>query len=51
MKKFFVLALGLMMATGAMAGEAKPKKQAEQSEGMQFTVGKENPITSIKNQN
>ena len=51
MKKFFVLALGLMMATGAMAGEAKPKKQAEQSEGIQFTVVKENPITSIKNQN
>ena len=51
MKKFFVLALGLMMATGAMAGEAKPKKKAEQSEGIQFTVVKENPITSIKNQN
>ncbi len=53
MKKFFVLALGLMMATGAMAGngEAKPKNKAEQSEGIQFTVVKENPITSIKNQN
>ena len=54
MKKFFVLALGLMMATVAMAGgvEAKPKKGAEQqSEGIQFTVVKENPITSIKNQN
>ena len=53
MKKFFVLALGLMMTVGAMAGgvEAKPKKGAEQSEGIQFTVVKENPITSIKNQN
>ena len=53
MKKFFVLALGLMLATGAMAGgaEAKPKKQANQPEGIQFTVVKENPITSIKNQN
>ncbi|MBO7264160.1 MAG: aminopeptidase [Alistipes sp.] len=53
MKKIFVLALGLMMATGAMASgvEAKPKKQAEQPEGIQFTVVKENPITSIKNQN
>ena len=53
MKKFFVLALGLMMATGAMASgvEAKPKKKAEQSEGIEFTVVKENPITSIKNQN
>ena len=52
MKKFFVLALGLMLATGAMAGgaEAKPKKQANQPEGIQFTVVKENPITSIKNQ-
>ena len=51
MKKFFVLALGLMLATGAMAAEAKPKKQANQPEGIQFTVVKENPITSIKNQN
>ena len=53
MKKFFVLALGLMFATGAMAGnaEAKPKKQANQPEGIEFTVVKENPITSIKNQN
>ena len=53
MKKFFVLALGLMFVTGAMASgvEAKPKKGAEQPEGIQFTVVKENPITSIKNQN
>ena len=53
MKKIFVLALGLLMATAVMASgvEAKPKKQAEQPEGIQFTVVKENPITSIKNQN
>ena len=51
MKKFFALALSLLMVAGAMAGQAKPKKQAEQSEGIQFTVVKENPITSIKNQN
>ena len=53
MKKFFVLALGLMFVTGAMASgvEAKPKKGAEQPEGIQFTPVKENPITSIKNQN
>ena len=53
MKKFFVLALGLVMATGAMANgvEAKPKKNAEQPDGIEFTVVKENPITSIKNQN
>ena len=53
MKKIFVLALGLLMATGAMASgvEAKPKKKAEQPDGIQFTVVKENPITSIKNQN
>ena len=55
MKKFFVLALGLMMAVGAMANgvEAKPKKKAaeEQSEGIKFEIVKENPITSIKNQN
>ena len=41
MKKFFVLALGLMMASGVMAQEA---------ETLEFTVVKENPITSIKNQ-
>ena len=51
MKKFFALALSLLMVSGAMAGDAKPKKQAEQSEGIQFTVVKENPITIIKNQN
>ena len=53
MKKFFVLALGLMFVTGAMASgvEAKPKKGAEQPEGIQFTGVKEKPITSIKNQN
>ena len=49
MKKFLVLALGLMCVTGAMA--AKPKaKQKEQAEPV-FTVVKENAITSIKNQN
>ena len=42
MKKIFGLALGLMMATGAMAQEAPTAD---------FTVVKENAITSIKNQN
>ncbi|MBQ2143461.1 MAG: aminopeptidase, partial [Alistipes sp.] len=41
MKKIFGLALGLIMTTGAMAQEFTPE----------FTVVKENPITSIKNQN
>ena len=41
MKKIFGLALGLMAATGVMAQEYTPE----------FTVVKENPITSIKNQN
>ena len=41
MKKIFGLALGLIMATCAMAQEFTPE----------FTVVKENPITSIKNQN
>ena len=41
MKKIFGLALGLMMASGVMAQEFTPE----------FTVVKENPITSIKNQN
>ena len=53
MKKIFALALGLLTVAGAMASdaEAKPKKQPQQAEGIQFTVVKENPITSIKNQN
>ena len=42
MKKIFVLALGLMMAAGVMAQEEN---------GLEFTVVKQNPITSIKNQN
>ena len=42
MKKIFGLALGLMMASGVMAQEAPT---------LEFTVVKENPITSIKNQN
>ena len=41
MKKIFGLALGLMAVTGVMAQEYTPE----------FTVVKENPITSIKNQN
>ena len=51
MKKFFALALAVLAVSGAMANDAKPKKQAEQAEGIQFTVVKENPITSVKNQN
>ncbi|MBR5133574.1 MAG: aminopeptidase [Alistipes sp.] len=53
MKKIFALALGLLTVSGVMASDvdAKPKKQAEEVEGIQFTVVKENPITSIKNQN
>ena len=46
MKKLFTIAaLGLFCASG-MAQEANEKK-----EGFEFTVVKENPITSIKNQN
>ena len=41
MKKIVVLALGLMMASGVMAQETTTPE---------FTVVKENPITSIKNQ-
>ena len=41
MKKIFVLALGMLFATGAMAQDAE----------LEFSVVKENPITSIKNQN
>ena len=43
MKKIFSLALGLMMVTGVMAQDSEFKPE--------FTVVKENPITSIKNQN
>ena len=42
MKKIFGLALALMVGTAAMAQEATT---------LEFTVVKENPITSIKNQN
>ncbi len=49
MKKILVLALGLMCVTGAMA--AKPKAKQPEQTGPVFTVVKENPITSIKNQN
>ena len=41
MKKIFVMAFGLLMASGVMAQET----------ATEFTVVKENPITSIKNQN
>ena len=41
MKKIFVLALGMLFATGAMAQDAE----------LEFSVVKENAITSIKNQN
>jgi aminopeptidase C len=44
MKKIFALALSLVMVSGAMAQEAEPAT-------VEFTVVKENPITSIKNQN
>ena len=44
MKKIFGLALGLILATSAMAQEAETPEYT-------FTVVKENPITSIKNQN
>lgn len=47
MKKIFVLALGLMMTSGVMAQETAVTPEP----AMQFTVVKENPITSIKNQN
>ena len=41
MKKIFVLALGMLFATGAMAQDAE----------LEVSVVEENPITSIKNQN
>ena len=44
MKKIFVLALAAISAMGAMAQEAEET-------ALEFTVVKENPITSIKNQN
>ena len=46
MKKVLTLALLALLATGA---NAKPKKAA--SNKPVFTVVKENPITSIKDQN
>ena len=48
MKKIFTLALLAIFATGAYA--AKPKKAAKSNKPV-FTIVKENPITSIKDQN
>ena len=48
MKKIFTLALLALLATGANA--AKPKKAARSNKPV-FTTIKENPITSIKDQN
>ncbi|MBQ8334816.1 MAG: aminopeptidase, partial [Tidjanibacter sp.] len=47
MKKLFVALCAMAAIYGANAQESAPK----QEEGFQFTVVKENPITSIKNQN
>ena len=51
MKKIFALALCLMMVVGATAQKASKGKKAEAAPEPLFTVVKENPITSIKNQN
>ena len=47
MKKILTLALLAVLATGV---NAKPKKAAKSNKPV-FTVVKENPITSIKDQN
>ena len=48
MKKVFTLALLAMMAIGAQAEE---KKDSENKNKPVFTTIKENPITSVKDQN
>ena len=48
MKKVVLFALLAAMTLGA---NAKPKKKEVKDEGYKFTIVKENPITSIKNQN
>ncbi len=48
MKKVLLLGLMAFMALGM---DAKPKKKEVKDEGYKFTIVKENPITSIKNQN
>ena len=48
MKKILSLALMIMMAVGAQAEE---KKDSANSNKPVFTTIKENPITSIKDQN
>ena len=49
MKKIFTLALMALVAVGAQA--AKKKAPAKNQNKPVFTVVKENPITSIKDQN
>ncbi|MEE0864095.1 MAG: C1 family peptidase [Alistipes sp.] len=51
MKKILAVALCLLMVVGVSAQGKKGKKQQEQPTTPTFTVVKENPITSIKNQN
>jgi Peptidase C1-like family. len=48
MKKFIVAALA---ASICLSASAQPQKPAQQEAEYQFTIVKENPVTSIKNQN
>ena len=48
MKKVFLLAL---LAAFTLGTDAKPKKKEVKDDGYKFTIVKENPISSIKNQN
>lgn len=48
-KTFAILAVALMVGSGAFAQEQKEQKTED--EGYKFTVVKELPITSVKNQN
>ena len=48
MKKLFTLALAALLAAGAQAEEAKDSVKSNKPA---FTTVKENPITSVKDQN
>lgn len=51
MKKNLLTVLCVMLTLNGFAQENKEAKEEEKKEGFEFTVVKENPITSIKNQN
>ena len=47
----YVLAIALLMSSTAFAQKKDKKAKKEKKEGYEFTVVKDNPATSVKDQN